>query len=241
MTITKDSLPLSSLGIYTSVLATCGDEGAHENDTQASEIQTNEMLESEIHVPRAGNMVTRFLGRCVLRIMGYKLQGHIPNHPKLVVVGTPHTSNLDSVLALGTILSLSLRVNFMMKKEAFFFPLKQFFISIGGIPLERDNPRIAIRQSLKAFEKNDKLWLVITPEGTRKSVSSWKAGFVRIAHKADVPIFIIGIDSRTKTIHFDKLIALKPVYKTSADYDFHAQEIRDYVRARYWGLNPENH
>jgi len=192
--------------------------------------------------PRIGNKFTRFIGRVLLWIVGYKVEGTFANEPKMILIASPHTSNWDLIVALGTILSLGVRINFMMKKEAFFFPLAGLFKVLGGIPLDRSSPKRIVVQTLKQFRDNDKFWLAILPEGTRKPVDSWKAGFIRIARTANVPIFIMGIDSRTKTLHLDKLV--QPVKNsdksTSGSAINQAEELRIYSKQKYYGINPKN-
>jgi len=180
--------------------------------------------------PRIGNKFTRFIGRMLLRIVGYKIEGKFANEPKMILIAAPHTSNLDLIIALGTILSLGVRINFMMKKEAFFFPLGGLFKILGGVPVDRTNPKRMIIQTLRNFRDNEKFWLAILPEGTRKPVNNWKSGFMRIAVKANVPIFIMGVDSRTKTLHLDRLV------KEGEDI----QTLRQYVKDTFTGVNPKN-
>lgn len=193
--------------------------------------------------PRIGNAVTRFIGRMLMRLLGYKVVGKYANEPKMVIIVAPHTSNWDLILALGTILSLGVRINFMMKKEAFFFPLGGLFKALGGVPLDRSNPKRAVVQTMKQFRDNDKFWLAILPEGTRKPVKIWKAGFVRIARNANVPIYMMGVDSRTKTIHLDRLIqpAKHTKKKSSGSAIEQAEELRLYAMDKFYGVNPQNH
>lgn len=192
--------------------------------------------------PRIGNAVTRFIGRMILRMIGYKIEGQFANEPKMILIAAPHTSNWDLILALGTILSLGARINFMMKKEAFFFPFKKLFMALGGVPLDRSSPKAAVKQTLQAFEDKEKFWLAILPEGTRKPVTTWKAGFIRIARKANVPIFIMGVDSRTKTLYLDKLVQPEnnTDEKPSGSAIAQAEALRLYSKEKYYGLNPKN-
>jgi len=182
------------------------------------------------NAPRIGNRFTRFIGRMLLRIVGYKIEGRFANEPKMIIIAAPHTSNWDLIIALGTILSLGVRINFMMKKEAFFFPFKGLFMALGGVPVDRSNPKRVVVQTLRSFRDNDELWLAILPEGTRKPVKTWKSGFIRIAEKADVPIFIMGVDSRTKTLHLDRL----------AHKDEGTEALRQYIKQKFTGVNPKN-
>jgi len=192
--------------------------------------------------PRIGNAVTRFIGRGILRMLGYKIEGKFANEPKMILIVAPHTSNWDLILAIGTILSLGVRINFMMKKEAFFFPLGGLFKALGGVPLDRSSPKRVVAQTLRQFRDNDKFWLAILPEGTRKPVKSWKVGFARMARTANVPIFMMGVDSRTKTLHLDRLIepAIHTKNKPSGSAIKQAEELRLYAKEKYCGVNPKN-
>lgn len=44
--------------------------------------------------------------------------------------------------------------------------------------------------------------LSLAPEGTRSPVSPWKTGFLHIAHKSNVPVFLVAFDYKKKLIEF---------------------------------------
>jgi len=192
--------------------------------------------------PRIGNAFTRFVGRMLLRLKGYKIEGKFANEPRMILIAAPHTSNWDLIVALGTILSLGVRINFMMKKEAFFFPFGGLFKALGGVPLDRSSPKRVVVQTLRQFRDNEKFWLAILPEGTRKPVDTWKAGFIRIARNANVPVFMLGLDSRTKTLHLDRIVLnnddLQDQPKGRAIEQ--AEELRLYAKDKFYGINPKN-
>lgn len=192
--------------------------------------------------PRFGNAFTRFIGRMLLGLRGYKVAGKFANEPKMILIAAPHTSNWDLIIALGTILSLGVRINFMMKKEAFFFPLGGLFKALGGVPLDRSSPKRAVVQTIRQFRDNEKFWLAILPEGTRKPVDTWKPGFIRIAKSAKVPVFMMGLDARTKTLHFDKLVlTVDDLENQPADDAMKkAEELRLYAKEKFYGINPKN-
>lgn len=192
--------------------------------------------------PRFGNAFTRFLGRMILRSLGYKITGKFPDEPKLVLACGPHTSNWDLWLAMGTILALGVRINFMMKKEAFQNPLGGFFKMMGGIPIDRSSPKRTVVETLHAFKTRDKIWVAILPEGTRKPVTKWKAGFIRIARTAEVPIFWMGLKGREKILHLDRIFepATNTKLKPSGSAIIQAEEIRQYCKANNTGMNPAN-
>jgi hypothetical protein len=55
-----------------------------------------------------------------------------------------------------------------------------------------------VAQAAAEFERRDQLLLAITPEGTRKKVTSWRSGYWHIARAAGVPILPVGLDFRRK-------------------------------------------
>ena len=82
-------------------------------------------------VPRIGNSVTRATGKLLLRLLGWRIEGDLPAVPKAVFAVAPHTSNWDFIIAMGTVLALGIKVSYLMKKEAFFWPFKILYIYIN--------------------------------------------------------------------------------------------------------------
>ena len=185
-------------------------------------------------MPRRGNRRLQAFGRFMLHLQGWKLTGILPDERKLVVILAPHTSNWDFTIAASVWLALDLKLSYMMKKEAFIWPLKGFFMDIGGIPIDRSKPQNVIREAVKWFRDHEGVWLGITPEGTRKKVTSWKTGFLRIAQEANVPVLLVGIDAATRSIRIDKVVT------ASGEHAVQAAEIRDYMNDKFRGINPEN-
>jgi 1-acyl-sn-glycerol-3-phosphate acyltransferase len=59
-----------------------------------------------------------------------------------------------------------------------------------------------VERVVVALGAAQRLCLVVTPEGTRKKVRAWKAGFYRIAHGAGVPILPVAFDYRKRAVVF---------------------------------------
>ena len=57
-------------------------------------------------VPPLGNAFTRWLGRLVLAIYEWRIEGTVPNRPKFLVAIAPHTSIWDFVFAFATMLAI---------------------------------------------------------------------------------------------------------------------------------------
>ena len=184
--------------------------------------------------PRAGNALTRSAGRLIYRAMGWRLEGELPNLPKAIIIGGPHTSNWDLALAMGAMLSEGLRFSWMMKREAFIWPLGPLWRALGGVAIDRKAARDVPAQMAAWFDSVEQGFLGITPEGTRKAVESYRRGYLRIANAADVPVFVVGIDAARRTVVLDRL------WPTTPDMDADNAAIRTYIRTRYNGIRPEH-
>ena len=145
------------------------------------------------------------LSELVPRLFGWHVEGKLPDYPKLVVIGAPHTSNWDFVMFLGLAFHLRADPRFMGKSELFRGPLGGFFRWCGGYPVDRSKSQGLVEQMVDAFQESARFILVITPEGTRKKVEAWKSGFYHIAKGAGVPIVLGFIDGARKVYGLGKV------------------------------------
>ena len=91
-----------------------------------------------------------------------------------------------------------------------------------------------VYQIVEAFQKAERLLIVIAPEGTRKQAPFWKSGFYYMAVGAQAPIVMGFIDYSRKQIGFGP--TLFPSGDIQADFAI--------MRAFYddkQGLHPQNH
>lgn len=137
----------------------------------------------------------------LLRIFRWKAVSSKDALPsKAIIVMAPHTSNWDFVWGRLGLSSMGVRnVKFLIKKEAFFFPLGPVLKALGGLPVDRNKSVPVVVQVCKMFQAHDKMILVVTPEGTRKYNKNWKKGFFTIAREAGVPILLAYLDYKSKT------------------------------------------
>jgi 1-acyl-sn-glycerol-3-phosphate acyltransferase len=147
-------------------------------------------------------MIMKFFSRILLKIWGWKIDPNKPRVKKCVMIAAPHTSNWDFILGFLYSRSIGSKINFMVKKELFFFPLGVILKWMGGIPVDRQSSNRMVEQIVNIFKRRDFIHLTITPEGTRKKVSDWKKGFYYIARRAKVPIYVGYLDYRKKEIGF---------------------------------------
>ncbi len=124
----------------------------------------------------------------ILRRLGWKFEGGLPENPKSVVIGAPHTSNWDFILFMAAVHAYKIDARFLGKHTLFWWPLSVLLRALGGIPVDRSAPGGLVRQVAEEFNRSETMVLVVAPEGTRKAVPQWKSGFVRLADGAGVPV-----------------------------------------------------
>ncbi|HYC51383.1 MAG TPA: lysophospholipid acyltransferase family protein [Gemmatimonadaceae bacterium] len=138
--------------------------------------------------PRAGGAVSSALGHVALTLLRWRVDGEVPDIPKMVMIAAPHSSNWDFIVGVAAKLGMRLRVKFLAKDSLFRFPLGFLMRGLGGIPIDRSASNAVVTSTITEFQRRAQLILVIAPEGTRKQVSRWRTGFYHIAHGAGVPI-----------------------------------------------------
>jgi 1-acyl-sn-glycerol-3-phosphate acyltransferase len=143
-----------------------------------------------------------------MRLAGWRVDGKLPELPKFILIGAPHTSNWDFVLFLGVIFALRANVRFMGKAELFHRPFGWFFRYCGGVPVDRKKSTGLVDQMVDACNGSDRFILTIAPEGTRHHVAEWKRGFYHIARGAGIPIVMAIVDGKHKTVHVGKIFHL---------------------------------
>ncbi len=146
------------------------------------------------------SLFLRFLSNSTMRAAGWRVEGKLPDLPKYIIIGAPHTSNWDFLLFLGVIFRLKANVRYMGKAELFRSAFGWFFYWCGGIPVDRSKSVGLVDQMVDACKKADHFILTIAPEGTRHGVKEWKRGFYHIAKGAGIPIVMAKVDGRRKTM-----------------------------------------
>jgi len=138
-----------------------------------------------------------------MRLFGWRVVGEIPDLPRFVFVGAPHTSNLDFFMTALSMAAIGIDVHFVMKHTPFVGPVGWFLRWFGGIPLDRTRTRDFVSQMIDEFQSRDQFLLAIMPEGTRgkdvdSSTKGWRSGFYYIAQGAGVPLVMVVFDYAAK-------------------------------------------
>ena len=175
--------------------------------------------------------VFRHLSKFTLQILGWRVQGELPDIPKFVIIGAPHTSNWDFVLFLALAFILKVDARFMGKAELFRWPVAGFFRWCGGVPVDRSRHQGLVEQMVQAIHENEQFKLVITPEGTRSKVGEWKRGFYHIAKEAEIPVATGYVDTRTKTC------GIGPTFTLTDDMEADIKSMQAFFKDKV-GINP---
>ncbi len=165
------------------------------------------------------------IGKILYKILGWTYD-ELPEYwfKKQVVVGFPHVSNMDTVLAFTYMKIAKIDAKLLVKAEWFFWPMSIFLKSLGGVPVKRDRSTGFVDKIVEEFNKSDKFILAMVPEGTRKNVARIRTGFWNIAKGANVPIVFWYLDNkekRTKWLGYmmpgevmeDDLLKIRDIYE----------------------------
>lgn len=138
----------------------------------------------------------------LLRLMGWTVDSGIAPVDKCILLGAPHTSIFDFVIAYLYYYSQGGNAKCMVKQELFVPVLGPIIRAMGGIPVNRENSTTMMRSVIHEFQTSETLHLAIAPEGTRKPVRRWKTGFHLIATTAHVPVYLAYFDWGTKHVGY---------------------------------------
>ena len=145
-------------------------------------------------------MIGRVLGRTLFKSIGwtYEVAPDALSDPKQVIIGFPHTTNMDTVRAMALLNILQLPYHILVKQELFKPVLGQALTGLGCIPVDRKNSKNIVQQMVEEFAKHERFSLVIAPEATRGKNGEKppiRTGFWQIAKAAHVPIVLMLADN----------------------------------------------
>jgi 1-acyl-sn-glycerol-3-phosphate acyltransferase len=172
------------------------------------------------------------LANFILRLGGWRLEGEIPDVDKAVFIAAPHTSNWDGFWFIVYKFAVKVKVCFLGKHTLFWWPLGSILTAMGCIPVDRSAAAGIVPQLVEAFSAEDRLFLALAPEGTRKWTPHWKSGFYRIAKSTGVPIYLAFIDYRRK------IVGIGPMLPAHDSVEEDVTFLQDYY-AQFTGRRPE--
>ncbi len=142
----------------------------------------------------------RFFFKLIFKILGWRIEGTVPQEKKFIMIVAPHTSYWDFFVGVAARSILGLKTHFLAKKEIFRFPVAGILRWMGGYPVDRRNAAGMVEAVAAIFHSKEEFSIAIAPEGTRKKVEKMKTGFWRIAKEAGVPIVMVGFDFKRRVV-----------------------------------------
>jgi 1-acyl-sn-glycerol-3-phosphate acyltransferase len=154
-----------------------------------------------------------------------------------VIAVYPHTSNWDFIVGIFAKWAMGLSVTIWGKDSLFRIPLFGPWLRwMGGVPVNRSAPGGIVadmaRQMREARERDEFMWLVVAPEGTRSHGPGWRSGFYRVALSAQVPLALAHLDFGRRRVGVHSCLQL------SGDPDLDFAEIERRLGAAR-GCRPE--
>lgn len=163
----------------------------------------------------------------LLKLLRFKIdtENIPPEVKKCVLLFAPHTSMTDFIIGKMALTAMGVKTIFLIKKEAFWFPLGNILRALGGMPVDRQHVKRFPLFAAEVISQQEEVAFLIAPEGTRKR-SNWKKGFYFIAQHANVPVALGYLDYKARRGGIGKMFYI------TGDYDADIQEIRKY----YYGM-----
>jgi len=148
----------------------------------------------------------------IFKQTGWRVDENLPaDINKSIVIAAPHTSNWDFWYMMASFTIYRYKIRFTVKKEWMKFPFNLIMKPLGAIAIDR-SPRLDgnrpsfVEAMTTLFNENEKLIIVITPEGSRSKRDKWKTGFFYVAQNANVPILLGYVDYKKKLAGIGKVV-----------------------------------
>ncbi len=143
--------------------------------------------------------VASLIGRSIFALRGWTC-APLPDYwqDKQVIIGFPHTTILDTVMAFAGFAVVKRRGHVLVKEEAFHPSYAWLLKLLGAIPVDRSRAGGLVQQMVDEFARRREFHLSLVPEGTRSAQGKLKTGFWYIAKEAKVPITCWFLDNKHK-------------------------------------------
>jgi 1-acyl-sn-glycerol-3-phosphate acyltransferase len=130
-----------------------------------------------------------------------------------VLIIYPHTSNWDFIVGVLAKWAIGIQLAVWGKDTLFDVPvLGRWLRWIGVVPVDRHNPSGVVGEMVermsRASERDEFLWLALSPEGTRSYRDAWRSGFYQVALSAQVPLALAFFDYAERRVGVDSFMRL---------------------------------
>lgn len=148
-----------------------------------------------------GKLIAKFL----LGLSGWKVNPIVPQAAQhCVMIAAPHTTNWDFYYTRLAFYILDIPMKVAIKDFWVKPPFGWFVKPLGGIGIDRSPKKEGearksyVEAMADVINANERIAMVIAPEGTRKLVTEWRTGFYHTALLANAPITFGYLDYAKK-------------------------------------------
>lgn len=166
------------------------------------------------------------------RLSGWDYDNEIPDEDKFMLAMAPHTTFMDYFHSIPYAIQVRRRPRIMMKKELLDNPFYGWFMKLGGgFGVDRSRSQNVVQSIVSSIQQEDRLVMIIAPEGTRERTTDWKTGFYHIAVGADMPLVLVYINYERKRVGFSEVYY--PTGDIIKDYQWMSDFFAEKGVARY--------
>ena len=143
----------------------------------------------------------------ILTLFGWRINtAKLEGINKSILILVPHTSNWGFVIGLLSAYAHNIDIKYIIKKEWNIPIIGWILYHLGGIFIDRTQSSGLTERIATMIQGMRHGHIVFTPEGTRKAVTKWKTGFYYTALASNVPISLVHINYKTRTVSILKIV-----------------------------------
>jgi 1-acyl-sn-glycerol-3-phosphate acyltransferase len=163
---------------------------------------------------------------------GWDYERQVPDVDKFMLAMAPHTTFRDYFHSIPVAIHERRHPSIMMKRELLQFPIIGWFFKLGGgFGVDRGKSHNTVEQVIQYINQQDRMVMIIAPEGTREHTTNWKTGFYHIAAGANIPLVLVYINYATKRVGFSEMYY--PTGDIQKDYQWMSEFFEQHGYAKY--------
>jgi len=166
------------------------------------------------------------------RLGGWDYDRQMPDVDKFMLVMAPHTTFRDYFHSIPVAIHERRRPRIMMKQELLDYPILGLFFKLGGgFGVDRKKSQNTVEQAVSYINQNERIIMIIAPEGTRDFTTDWKTGFYHIALQAEIPLVLVHLNYAKKRAGFSSVYY--PTGDIRADYQWMSDFFKEHGHAKF--------
>lgn len=168
------------------------------------------------------------------RLSGWDYDRQVPDVDKFMLAMAPHTTFRDYFHSIPIAIHERRHPSIMMKEELLQTPIVGWFFRLGGgFGVDRSQSQNTVEQVAQYVNQQDRMIMIIAPEGTREHTTNWKTGFYHIAIGSNIPLVMVYIN------YADKHVGFSEVYYPTGDIQKDYQWMSDFFEQHGYAKYPD--